>query len=251
MTFFEVLMAVGILMILNGLRISFTSEGSSNKKDDFVPTMKDSTDYSNALNVTLTSKSLNLEEIAKSLFEIRHDKNALRNYIDNLGYQLKLRGKVRETEKWVRIAEQVRSLVQTAYDVQILSGKIKRLALEDEKQELELERDKTKLQLEIDTLAEYERRKKELEIKDLELDIAKKEAEIKGYRRENEEKAPDESLLQSVRTRLKVMKAKGTAAEEVEEERDMFLKKIDQNKKPELYKKIKHMYDDFLIEVMK
>lgn len=107
--------------------------------------------------------------------------------------------------------------------------------------------------------AERERVDLESDVKKLELQAKKLklEGKVKGIEEaikigQKKEKGPSakERFLQSVRDELEMMDAGGIAAGEIEEQRDRRLKNIDREKNPELYQRIKHMYDNLLIETM-
>jgi|GEM_PF-6218833 len=104
--------------------------------------------------------------------------------------------------------------------------------------------------------AEHERVDLESEVKRLELEV--KKAELERKKRdfttgaEDKEKgiSPEERLLQSVRDKLKMTEAAGKALGEIEEDRDRTLRSVDREKSPELYQKIKHMYDSLIMDIM-
>lgn len=107
--------------------------------------------------------------------------------------------------------------------------------------------------------AEHERVDLESDVKRLELESRKLELEkeIKNIEQETklvekkgEGPSPEDRLLQSVRDNLEIMKAKGIAGKEIEDQRDQTLKDIDEQKNSEFYKKINNMYNDLLIEIM-
>jgi len=149
---------------------------------------------------------LNLNSIALKLFQLKNDKNAIAECVSNIGQNLRLRGKVKEAEKWAKISGHVQTLVQNAYNVQNLLAQIKRLALEEEVKELELEEKKIKLQIELETVVDLERKKKELESKNLELLIAQKELEIKKIYGHESESSPVEEASQAIEKKFELEK---------------------------------------------
>lgn len=149
------------------------------KRQCLLPTIINQDALSTKVETSVGVSHVNLNSITSELFKIRNNQNAVSNYLHGVGQNLRLRGRVKEAEKWAKISEHVQTLVRNAYNVQTLLAQIKSLALEEEVKELELEKKRVGLQLELESLVDLEQKKKELELKSLELLILQKELEIR------------------------------------------------------------------------
>jgi hypothetical protein len=145
-------------------------------------------------------------------------------------------------EEAIKLWQQLATLHRAKADVKKAYSEFSTVDIEIEtrEQKIKAEKEKVGLQIEVDKL--------KLEVEKAGL-LRKKQEFENAKKAEGQKPSPDERILQSARDKLKTMKATGEAMGLIKEDRDRVLKDIDPTKNPELCRKIKHMYDNLMMDL--